>query len=166
MNINIVLFVFNIIPVGFLDGGRILKEVLSMFISFYLANLIINLNGIIFGCIILMLPIYMGWAINSIILILISLSLIANSILQIKWIKMSIIQEALYKKFNKNFLNNKEKVKFYSEDTKIFDIMKNFSFNINYVIGIDKNKENTISDKEIIKFYFTKGNITLRECFD
>lgn len=165
IDINLSLLVFNLIPVGFLDGGRILKEVLSTYVSFYLANLIINLNGIIFGCIMLMLSIYTISITSKVIIILIAFSLIINSLINIKWIKINVIKELLHKRFRKNYSCKKLKKKYYNEDTKVFKIMKNFSYNVNYTIYIKGNNETVFTDKQIINIYFTKGNITLKRCF-
>lgn len=166
IDINLMLLVFNLIPVGFLDGGRVLKEFISMYISFYVANIVINLNGIIFGCIMLGVSSYIVSPSSKIVFILIALTLILNSILQIKWIKMSIIKEALYKRFRKSPIYKLRKTKYYSEDTKVFDIMKNFSFNISYTVKCKKDESIMFMDKEIVNFYFTKGNITLKKCFE
>lgn len=166
MYINLTLLVFNMIPVGFLDGGRVLKELITMYISFYLGNLIINLNGIIFGCIILLLCIYISTIASKIVLILIGLMLIVNSLLQLKWIKISIIKETLNKRFNKASICKYKRTKYYKKDVKIFDIMKNFSFNISYKVGIKGDSNNFINDNDLIKLYFTKGNIFLKDCFD
>lgn len=165
IDVNLLLLVFNLIPVGFLDGGRLLKEVLSMYISFRVANIVINLNGIIFGCIMLMVSIYIGGLLSKIVFILIALSLIFNCFIEIKWIKMSVIKEVLYKRFRKNYTYRFKKTKYYSENTKVFDIMKNFSFNISYTVKCNNNEDIIFMDKEIINFYFTKGNITLKNCF-
>lgn len=165
IEVNLFLLVFNLIPVGFLDGGRIIKEILSSYVSFYIANLIINLNGIIFGCIMLILSVYTVSIVSKIVFILIAFSMILNSFLQIKWIKMNIIKEVLYKRFRKEYFYKRVKVKYYHDDTKIFSIIKNFCFNIEYSIKIKEDNSYILKDNEIIGFYFTKGNITLDECF-
>lgn len=165
VEVNIFLLIFNLIPVGFLDGGRVLKEVLSCYVSFYLGNLIVNLNGIIFGCIMFVLSVYISSVISKIVFVLIGLSIICNSLIQIKWIKMNTIKEVLYKRFRRNEFLEKRKIKYYSEDTKVFTIIKNFCFNKDCSVVIKENPKATLKDADIVNFYFTKGNITLGECF-
>ncbi len=161
--INFMLLIFNLIPIGFLDGGRIAKEIISMYFSFNASIIVINLNGIIFGCIMFMFAFYTATIASKVVFILISFGIIVEGIINFKLRKIHVINKILYKRFRKNYKNIFTKKKYFEENTKIFDIIKNFSFNIGYNI-ICKNRNIVFEDKEIINIYLTKGNITLKQC--
>ncbi|MEF9952324.1 MAG: hypothetical protein RR840_03045 [Clostridium sp.] len=160
---NLALCIFNLLPIGFFDGGRILKSLMGMYISIFTSNLIINLNGIIFGCIMIVVSLMFLRGIGCFLLILISISIIITSCNEIKLLKMNIIKDALYKKFQDNSQSRIVRSKYYSDNMRIFNILKRFSFNVSY--NIISESEETLTDREIISYYFTKGNITLKECF-
>ena len=161
--INLTLLIFNLIPIGFLDGGRIAKEIISMYFSFNASIIIINLNGIIFGCIMVMLAFYTVSIASKIVFILIAFGIIIDGIINFRLRKMHVINKILYKRFRRNYKNIYTKKRYFKENTKIFDIIKNFSFNIGYNI-ICENCSVVFEDKEIINTYLTKGNITLKQC--
>ncbi|MEG2811757.1 MAG: hypothetical protein RR912_04495 [Clostridium sp.] len=161
--VNLALCLFNILPIGFLDGGRVLKSLLAMYVSIFSSNLIINLNGIIFGCIMLVVSLLLFNGLGSFLLILIGISIIYTSYYEIKYLKLNIIKDILYKRFQD--MNHKEEcsIRFYSDNIKIFNILKRLKFNVSYNIASEY--EETLSDRDLIGYYFTKGNITLKECF-
>jgi stage IV sporulation protein FB len=166
-NINLALCLVNIFPASFLDGGRILKAIISYNSGIYKGHLISNINGIIVGGFILFLTIAKIHTSKGIILILMSIFILYKSINNIKQITMNVINDLLYKQnYTKIKRCIKIKINAFKADIKILDIIKNFCFNKYYVIYIIENGDlrYNINETELIKLYYTYGNILLGEC--
>lgn len=168
-NINLLIGVFNLLPASFLDGGRILRTILSMYKSFNVGYLVTSLNGIIFGCIIIAAAIFAELSANSIIAVLLGIFFIYKSYLGYKEANIGIIRYALYKQ---TYLYRRNKIDLYNcaflKDTKLIDIIKKFCFNKYYVVHlIDNGKlSSKVDESDIIKMFCTYGNITIKECLD
>ena len=163
--VNLILFVFNMIPAGFLDGGRILSAVIRNYISIFLGTYVICLNGIIFGCIITIMAFLNLPNVNAIFMILMGVYFIILNILKLKDIKFLVLNDIIYKE---SYIKNKKKfrieIKGYSKDNHIFDIIKNFSMSSYYIVytfDLNSSSTLTIEESEILNAFLTYGNITL-----
>jgi stage IV sporulation protein FB len=168
-NINLVIGTFNLLPASFLDGGRILRTILSTHKSFYLGYLITSLNGVIFGCIIVAAALFTKFSANTVVAILLGIFFVYKSYLGYKEANIDIIRYALYKQA---YIHRRSKIDLYNcaflKDTKLIDIIKKFCFNKYYVVHlIDNGKlSSKVDENDIIKMFCTYGNITIKECLD
>lgn len=166
-NTNLALFVFNILPASFLDGGRILKVIISINFGIYKGHLISNLNGIILGFFIIIITIGKIHFEKGFMLILLSGFILYKSINNIRHITMYIINDILYKQ---NYIKVKKyaniRICAYKGDIKILEIMKKLCFNKYYIIYIIDNGvlRYNVYESELIKSYYTYGNILLEQC--
>lgn len=166
-NINLMLFIFNLLPISFLDGGRIFKALISISIGFYYSHLYPNLNGICFGIFILIITIVSHVTIKKIPLIIMGIFFIYKGFLNLKNITINVINDLLYKKsYYKDNTSYLVVMKTYNAKTKLLDIIKKFCFNKYYIIYImdNGNLSYNINENDLIKLYCTYGNIILGEC--
>ncbi|TDT61206.1 site-2 protease family protein [Fonticella tunisiensis] len=166
-NINLVLGIFNLIPAGFLDGGRILRVIISYNISFYYAYKIINLNGLLLGCIIVVVSLFRDLDIENLFFIFLGVMVIIKSIWNKGQILIKTISDVLYKQrmFNSiKFLKVEYRV--FSNEITLVDIIKLFCFNKYYMVlnAFQGKPDFTISEMDIIKYYLRYGNISLGRC--
>lgn len=166
-NVNLILCIFNLLPAGFLDGGRILRNFLYSYMSFFNGYLLTYINGIILGCAIIFLGVIGGVHIKNIIIILMGAFIAHKSIIELKQLTFNIIKNITYKQ---NYIYGKKsfviKQKAYNSNTKIFDIIKSFSYSRYYIIYMS-NKDGIVFnlfESDIINIYYNYGNITFKEC--
>lgn len=162
---NLILSIFNLLPAGFLDGGRILKNILKIYISFYSAYYINNINGIILGCLLVLASFILKLSYKSIVLILMGMYFIYNGYCSQKEIIINITKDALNKGAYLKNRKVKEKLIFYKNDCKLINVIKCFCFRKNYILYININGKTDIilTENEILKAYFNLGNIMLSE---
>ena len=163
---NLILCIFNLIPAGFLDGGRILKNLLKIYISFYSAYSINNINGIILGCLIVFAVFLVPISFNSVILIPMAFFFIYTGYTSQKQIIINIIKDSLNKgEYIKKIRKNIEYTVICKVDCKLMDVMKHFCFRKYYIIyiNIDCKSHKILNEKEILKAYLCFGNIMLSE---
>ncbi len=163
---NLILCIFNLIPAGFLDGGRILKNLLKIFISFYSAYSINNINGIILGCLIVFVVFLVPVSFNSFILIPMGIFFIYTGYTSQKQIIIDIIKDTLNKEeYSKKVKIFEEYTIIYKTDCKLMDVMKYFCFRKYYIIyiSVDSKSHKILNEKEILKAYLSFGNIMLSE---
>jgi Zn-dependent protease len=163
---NLILCIFNLIPAGFLDGGRILKNILKIYISFYSAYSINNINGIILGCLIVFAVFLVPLSFKSVISIIMGIFFIYTGYTSQKQIIINIIKDSLNKgEYIKKLNKNNEYTVIFKVDCKLMDVMKYFCFGKYYIIyiNIDCKSHKILNEKEILKAYLRFGNIMLSE---
>jgi stage IV sporulation protein FB len=166
-DINVALFLFNMLPAVFLDGGRVFKAIIAYYISYYYSCLLVNINGIIIGVSFILYFIYKGISLVGIPLFMLGIFFIFEGTKSIKknvFISLSYI-------LNKNYVldinkNLKIKLLCYSKNTKLLDIIKNFCFNKYYVIYVieDGNLRYNMNEADLIRLFYEYGNIKLEDC--
>lgn len=162
--VNLFLFLFNLIPVGFLDGGRIFKSIIKMYFNFYYCYLLSNLSGTIFGCIISLIALIKMDSYRHIILLGLGIYFIYTGYTGQNELIINIIKDVLFKH---SYISERKKLtinlRAYSKETRLIDIIKAFnysSYDVIYVIedGLLKRKFN---ETDIIYKYCKYGNISI-----
>lgn len=165
-DVNIILFLFNLIPAGFLDGGRIFKSIIKIYVNFYYAYILSNLSGIIFGCIISLITLLNINSYMHIILLGLGIYFVYTGYTGQNEIIINIIKDVLFKH---SYISERKKLninlKAYSKETRLIDIIKAFNYmdyDVIYIIeeGLLKKKFN---ETEIIFSYCKYGNISIFE---
>lgn len=165
--VNLILFIFNMMPAGFLDGGRIVKNIIKINMNFYSAYLISGLSGGIFGCIISLVAILSGFSLKSIIILGLGVYLIYTGYTEQRDAVFNVVKDVLFKHC---YIGERKKInielKAFSRECQLLQIIKGFNYKGYHIIyifedGILGNKFNEI---EITQMYCKYGNITLGEC--
>lgn len=166
--INLILCIFNLLPAGIMDGGRILKSVLKIHLSYYSAYYISNINGIILGCLVLLVSLFIPVSIKSFILLTMGFSFVYNGYNSQKSIIINIIQDLLSKDLyllkDKRIRNCNINIK---KDCSLIKVIRYFCFRKNHTIyvNIDGKSDRIFSEKEIINAYLNYGNIMISQIF-
>lgn len=164
---NLFLCIFNLIPAGFLDGGNILKVLLKSWVSFYAAYIITNLNGMIFGGIIILVALFDGFSFKNIILICLGIFFVFKSCLEKKNITINVIKDAINKQ---DYIYMKKNIpvciKIFKKGTKLTEIIKMLCFNRYYIVySFEEGKpQDRFYETDLIKLYCLYGNISIDEC--
>lgn len=165
--VNLLLFIFNLIPAGFLDGGRIVKSIVKINLNFYSAYIISGLSGGIFGCIISLTAILNGFSLKSIIILGLGVYLIYTGYTEQREALFNVVRDVLFKH---SYMGERKKInielKAFSRECQLLQLIKGFNYKGYHIIyvfedGILGNKFNEI---EITQMYCKYGNITLGEC--
>lgn len=165
---SLVLGAFNLIPAGFLDGGRILCTILSNKYSCYYAGLIVSFIGIVFGGMLAAYPLFSArMSAATGLSMLMGGFFIWSSIQEISQNKLLALNRLLHKSsmpINTRML--RIQLLGFSKSIKLLDIMKNFCFNKYYVIYmIDGNiLRYNINEADLLCLFCKYGNIKLEEC--
>ena len=166
--INLVLFIFNMIPASFLDGGRILKCIIKTYFNFYKAGIITSLNGIIFGCIIMIMAFVQKFSFTSVFIIILSLFIITDSIKEKRELTINIIKDVINKK-NYIISRNKFKAQIYviNKNERLIEMIKILCFDrYTFFCKITDGKSVIKNEEDIVKSLLTYGNITFEESFN
>lgn len=161
---NLIIFAFNLIPAGFLDGGRILRKVLMIFFNYFTAITLTNLNGIVFGCIIVIIVFFKGISLSGFPLLFLGIFFLYKSIIDQREIIINIIKITINKQnYLANGLKFNVRILAFNKKFKILDIIKYFCFNYYHVIYIleDGKIIYKMDEIELINLYFCYGNISL-----
>jgi stage IV sporulation protein FB len=167
--INITLCIFNLIPAEFLDGGRILKNLLKMNASYYAGYITVNICGMIVGVFLMLCLLYYKLTFNGIILFGLGIYIVYICYINRREISINIIKDAVNKQ---NYIYGAKKLWIklaaFSEECKILDIVRHFCFNKYHMVYIKKRGrlKESIGEKDMVWLYCSYGNITLKECVE
>ncbi|SHE44192.1 hypothetical protein [Caloramator proteoclasticus] len=164
--VNFVLFLFNIMPFNYSDGGRTLRMILKYYVGFYKSYIIVNLCSIIFAVFLLIVSFLNINKLNFILIFFVGIAIIINSIIDYNNIVINILKDVYAKNtFFKNRRIIKIKLKGVQSSNKILDIIKTFCFNKYYVIYVFENTKiiGKVTEYEIINYFLSFGNVTFEE---
>lgn len=164
--INLILVMYNLLPLNLTDGGRILRNIIKDYLAFYYAYISVGILSLVLSLIIIVFSLinYNGY--NYIFFIFISLYVIFKTYQDYKMITINVLRDLYLKDI---LLKNKKVIKIklrgLQSTNKILDIIKTFCFNKYYVIYVFKSSKliGKINEREIALGLQQYGNITLEE---
>lgn len=152
---NLVLFLFNLIPIGPMDGGIIVKKILQRKMGYSKANKIINIVSIIMILGLVLFEIFLIRISQfNFSIIFICVFLIGNIFTNKEKYQINFIKEMMYYKQKDNFKIKKVKCIQIKNDANYKDLVKTFSEGNAYII-FKENKNGKINEilteKEIVE---------------
>nr|WP_243250222.1 site-2 protease family protein [Clostridium perfringens] len=169
--INLVLFIFNLLPTYPLDGGKILGAILEEKMIFKDVNNILIKISYSFGIAFILLSI-LGIVIlgeiniTSILAGIFIIYLSYNERRKVMYIIMSDITKKRERLINKKYIDSRVTSVYCEQDmVNLLRIIDKNRFNIFYVLDEEMNLLYVLRENEIIETLKTIGNINLREYY-
>lgn len=165
--INLILCIFNLMPGEFLDGGRIIKSLLKLYVGFIWSYIGAFCGGMLTGCILVSGLIYYKLTINGIIIFSLGVFMLWVTVYNMRSITLGIIIDELNKQ---HYIKGLRRITIVTigvcRKEKIVDVIKYFCFNRYYnVCLMDKSEiTGTIEEKQLYMLYCSYGNITIEDC--
>lgn len=169
--INLVLFIFNLLPIYPLDGGKILGAILENKMIFKDVNNILIKISYSFGIVFILLSI-LGIVIlgeiniTSILAGIFIVYLSYNERRKVMYIIMGDITKKRERLINKKYIESRVTSVYCEQDmVNLLRIIDKNRFNIFYVLDEEMNLLYVLRENEIIETLKTIGNINLREYY-
>lgn len=169
--INLVLFIFNLLPTYPLDGGKILGAILEEKMIFKDVNEVLIKISYLFGIAFILLSILgifiLGkFNITSILAGIFIIYLSYSERRKVMYIIMSDITKKKERLINKKYIDSRITSVYCEQDmVNLLRIIDKNRFNIFYVLDEEMNLLYVLRENEIIEILKTIGNINLREYY-
>lgn len=170
--INLVLFIFNLLPAYPLDGGKILGAILEKNMIFKDVNNILTKISYLLGSVFILLSFYAFFIlknlnITSLLAGIIIIYLSYNERRKVMYIIMGDISKKKERLINKKYIESRVTSVYCEQDmVNLLRIIDKNRFNIFYVLDEDMNLLYILKENEIVNILKTVGNINLREYYN
>lgn len=152
---NLMLFLFNLLPIMPMDGGVILNKILTHRVGHNLSVIILKISSAILICLLVLYEIYlMALSRFNFNLVFICVFLIGNIFTAKEKYQIDYIKELMYYYKKNNFKIKKAKSLLIKVDTEYREIIKNFSLGNTYIVfKEDSNGKicEILTEKEILE---------------
>lgn len=152
---NLMLSLFNLMPIGPMDGGILLKKFLTRRVGYIVAGKIINIiSAVLIVCLVICEIVLIRISSFNFSIIFISIFLIGNIFTNKEKYHLDFVKEIMYYKQKDNFKIKRVKTILIKSDADLKDLVKNFSQGNSYIIfkeDISGKIKEIYTEKEIVE---------------